>query len=376
MDKRFKTIIFIASVFLIFGVGSFYLFRKLRDKSFVDEDKINIVVSILPQKEFVKAVGGEAVNVTELIHPGESPATYSLTPQDLIAIENADIYFRIGHIPFELSNIEKLKEINPDLKIVDISPEIELRYFTDEHEHEEVDYKSKCEELGEYVDWLEDFSECATQSSTTMTQDWCESLGGKFSDCESACRHDEESFACIQVCVSVCKFNNNQEHSDIEIDPHVWLSSENVMKMVEQIYDVLAEHDTDNASYYKSNALNYFNQLKSLDSSLKETLGDVAESKFLVFHPSWGYFADDYGLKQVAIEADGKEPTVEQIQNIVDLIKSEEIKVIFVQSQFSTKTAESIASDTGAVVISIDPLAENYIENMSKVGETIKDSLE
>jgi zinc transport system substrate-binding protein len=98
-------------------------------------EKINVIVSILPQKDFVKAIGGDYVTVKELIPPGSSPATYELKPQDLIAIEEADIYFRIGYIPFEKANIENIKEANPSLNIVDTSENVNLRYFGEHEEH-------------------------------------------------------------------------------------------------------------------------------------------------------------------------------------------------------------------------------------------------
>ena len=90
-------------------------------------EKINVLVSILPQKEFVESIAGNKVNVMVLLPPNASPATYSLTSNDLIAIQKADIYFRIGLLPFEKAMESKLIELNPSLKIVNASSVINLR---------------------------------------------------------------------------------------------------------------------------------------------------------------------------------------------------------------------------------------------------------
>jgi zinc transport system substrate-binding protein len=94
----------------------------------------------------------------------------------------------------------------------------------------------------------------------------------------------------------------------------------------------------------------------------------------MVFHPAWGYFADDYGLEQVAIEQSGKEPTAEQLQNLIDMALEENIKVIFVQSQFDTDIAESIADEIGAIVVNINPLSEDYINNLRNIATTIAEN--
>ncbi|MFH1307136.1 MAG: zinc ABC transporter substrate-binding protein [Candidatus Micrarchaeota archaeon] len=267
------------------------------------DGKIRILVSILPQKEFVKSVGGDYVDVKELVPPGASPATYELKPADLIAIENAGIYFRIGHIPFEKAYIGKIESANPDLEVVDTSKNAELIYF-----------------------------------------------GGGSGEAHS---HDEG-----------------------RADPHIWLSPRRVAQQVEIIYKTLAEKDPEHEDYYRQNADEYIEKLKKLDEGLNKTFESMEGKKVLVFHPAWGYFCHDYGLEQIAIEPEGKEPTAKQLKNIIDIAKSEDIKVVFVQKQFSTTAASSVADEIGGVVVHIDPLAENYLESMQNVGEAISAGLE
>ena len=290
-----------------------------------DDGRIDVLVSILPQKEFVSSVGGEHVNVIELISPGASPATYELTPGDAVSIENSDIYFRIGHIPFEEAHAGRIASMNPDMLVIDTSEGITLREFKDseahshegeeEHGHEEEEHDHEDEEGEEHG-------------------------------------HDHEG-----------------------VDPHIWLSPNNVIIQVETIYETLAEYDPGNAAVYRQNADAYISRLKSLDTDLRITFSMVDTKKMMVFHPAWGYLADEYGFEQIAIENEGKEPTTQEIASIIDEAMEHDIKVVFVQSQFSTETAQSVAEQIGGAVVQIDPLAENYIENLGIVGEAISANL-
>ncbi len=286
-------------------------------------EDINAIVSILPQKEFVESVGGDHVSVKELIPPGSSPATYDLSPQDLAAIEEADIYFRIGHVPFEKANIDRIKSLNPDLVIIDTSESIPLRFFGEEGGHDQG-----------------------------------EAHGGGVGEHES---EDEGE--------------DKEAHHNEGADPHIWLSPNLVKLQVESIYVGLAEADPANANEYRANADTYIARLDSLDNELNAVFEGIGTNVLMVFHPAWGYFADAYGLEQIAIEQEGKEPTASQLQDLIDTARHEGVKVIFVQAQFDKSVAESITEEIGAVMIQIDPLAENYIENLESVGETISANL-
>jgi zinc transport system substrate-binding protein len=183
-------------------------------------------------------------------------------------------------------------------------------------------------------------------------------------------------------CVQVCSFeeHGDEEHEEDEhnhegVDPHIWLSPMQVKKQVDTIAQTLSEEDPENAQTYKKNADEFKKQLDELHFEIETKLSELKTDKLMVFHPAWGYFADEYGLKQIAIEQSGKEPSAEQLQNIIDEAKEENIKVIFVQSQFNKEIAESVAEEIGAIVVSIDPLSEDYVANLKNVATTISESL-
>lgn len=159
-------------------------------------------------------------------------------------------------------------------------------------------------------------------------------------------------------------------------DPHIWLSPKRVKVMIETIKDELIKLDPKNKLVYEQNAINFIEKLEEVDESIKYTLKEVNRQSFIVYHPSFGYFADEYGLIMMPIEENGKEATVKRLQEIIDYAKKEKIKVIFYQAEFDSNQAESIASEIEGEAIKVDPLAHNYIENLEKIAETFKNVLE
>ncbi|KAF5073604.1 High-affinity zinc uptake system binding-protein ZnuA [anaerobic digester metagenome] len=161
-------------------------------------------------------------------------------------------------------------------------------------------------------------------------------------------------------------------------DPHVWNSPRNAKVMVENIYEGLVEVDPENRDYYTKNRDVYLQELDKLDENITETLADDKGMNIMVYHPSWGYFCRDYGLNQISIEKEGKEPTSKNIAELVTLAKKDNVTVIFVSPQFSNASASVIADQIGGHVVSIDTMPENYLDNMYRVSgifaETVTDN--
>ena len=147
-------------------------------------------------------------------------------------------------------------------------------------------------------------------------------------------------------------------------DPHIWLSPLNARIMVENICSGLIEVDPVNEPYYIQNRDGYLRQLDELDEDISESLEGVESEAFMVLHPAWGYFAQDYGLEQIAIEVEGKEPSAKDIANLIDEALERNIEIVFASPQFNQQSAHTIADGIGGLVVSIDPLAEEYIPNM------------
>ncbi|ACZ61721.1 metal ABC transporter solute-binding protein, Zn/Mn family [Dehalococcoides mccartyi] len=150
-------------------------------------------------------------------------------------------------------------------------------------------------------------------------------------------------------------------------DPHIWLSPRNAIQMVKNITLGLMSLDPENQSYYAANRDAYLAKLGQLDNEITLALSHLYNRTFLVFHPAWVYFARDYNLEELSIEIEGKEPTPQQMIEIIDLAIQNNISIVFASPQFSSRSAESIASEIDGQVIMIDPLAQDYIKNMEFV---------
>jgi zinc transport system substrate-binding protein len=157
-------------------------------------------------------------------------------------------------------------------------------------------------------------------------------------------------------------------HNDDEQDPHVWTSPPLVRHMVGVIRDKLSALDPAHAAEFARNHDAFVAELDALDRDLHELLDPLPSRRFMVFHPAWGYFADTYGLTQVSIEREGKEPGARSLATLIDQAKRERIKVVFVQPQFDKRSATQVAQAIGGVVVAVDPLASDYIDNLRRVG--------
>jgi zinc transport system substrate-binding protein len=158
-------------------------------------------------------------------------------------------------------------------------------------------------------------------------------------------------------------------------DPHIWLSPRRAETEAKNIYSGFVEEDPANAGYYRRNLDHFIGRLKTLDSEIKGMFSGKKKKIFMVFHPSFAYFSNDYGLTEVPIENEGKEPTAKELKRLIDTAKADEIRTIFVSPEFSARSAEVIAGQIGAKVRILDPLAENYFENLKTIALAISGSM-
>ncbi|MBO8158226.1 zinc ABC transporter substrate-binding protein [Thermosyntropha sp.] len=286
MKKKTKILnAFLLLLIFIFQISG--CFREA-DKEEVPEIKnIKAFVSILPQAELVRKIGGEQVEVSVLIPPGTTPEDYELSSGQLKALSEADVYFMVGHLPFEKAWYEKIKSVNPDLLIVDTSRDINI----------------------------------------------------------------------------------------IDDNPHIWLSLKLACLQADNVCKALVRIDPENKSYYEENNKALKSELKSIDEKIAGKFAGLKNKIFITYHPAWTYFAQDYGLKEIAIEEHGKEPTPQDIARIIKIARENNVKTIFATPQHSTRSAEAIAREINGKVELIDPLPSNY-NYMLKVAEVLAQAME
>jgi len=152
-------------------------------------------------------------------------------------------------------------------------------------------------------------------------------------------------------------------------DPHIWLSPRLAKVQAVSIAQALIQADPAHAASYRANLRRFTAELDSLDQRLGQILKD--RPSFMTFHPAWGYLAHDYGLKQLAVEVEGKEPKPAQLKRLIDTARREGIRVVLIEPQFSDRAARIIASEVGAQVMSADALSADWAANLIKVAQAI-----
>jgi len=164
---------------------------------------------------------------------------------------------------------------------------------------------------------------------------------------------------------------SKEAHHD-ELDPHVWVNPNNVKDIVRNITQALIQQDQNGSDYYKKNLQAFLLELDKIDEKIKKILEKSPKnSAFMVFHPSWGYFAQQYGLRQIAVEIEGKEPKMRALVKLMKKAKKEQIRAIFTQPEFSDKSAKILANNLDIKVIKASPLADNWSENLIDLAKAI-----
>lgn len=156
------------------------------------------------------------------------------------------------------------------------------------------------------------------------------------------------------------------------LDPHTWLSPELAKMEAQKIMNALSSVDPSHKETYLTNYQMFINEIDSLQTKIKRMfLNCPHPTPFMVFHPSWGYFAKEFDLQQISIEIEGKEPSPREMVSILSIAKEKQIKTIFIQPQFSAQSAQQIAHEIGAQTAVANDLAENWAENLEHVAQMI-----
>ena len=282
--------------------------------SFLYASKPEISVSIVPQKYFLEKIVKDKFDINVMVKAGSSPHTYEPKTSQMKSLSNSKIYFYTG-IEFEKAWLDKFKKSAPNTLFIDSSANIQ-RIAMEEHSHEEEKTHDKH-------------------------------------------KHDK-------------KHDHEDEHDGL--DPHVWLDPVLVKIQAKNIYDAVVLIDASNKDFYTKNYEEFIQELDVLDVKIKEILAPYSQKAFMVFHPSWGYFASRYNLEQISIEIQGKEPKPNELIELVKDAKKHDIKIIFVSPQFSQKSANTIAQNIGGNVVAIDSLSEDWSNDLIKTANEIAKS--
>lgn len=314
-----------------------------KEQNTEENKKISVVATIFPQYDFVRQIAGDHVDLKMLLKPGEETHSYEPTPQDIIAIQNSDLFIYVGGE--NDAWVEDILESMPDngrktLKLVDCVDTVEEEHvegMKEErgHDHDEDDAEHE----------------------------------------EDEADHEEHG--------------QEETHSVHEIDEHVWTSPLNAVKIVEQIKEELCEIDSENAPDYEENAEAYVAQLKELDQEFQDVV-DHSKRKLMIFGDRFPfrYFAEAYGLDYYAAFsgcASDTEPSAATMAFLINKVQDENIKTVLKMELSNENIAKAIAEATNADVkefyschnLTAEQFAdgETYLSLMEKNVETLKEVL-
>ena len=313
-----------------------------------------VIASIAPVEYLAKAVGGDKIEVQSLAKGDVH--SYEPKPNDMKAVAKASLFIAAG-LEFEEAWIPRFKASAKNLVVV--QSDAKIAKLKEEHSgHEEHD-----EEHGEHKAKDDKHSGHAEHAAKDKHADH-KAKDDKHAGHAEHAKHDEKHEA----------HEEHDEEHEAHADPHVWLNPMLAITMARNISDALIDMDKANKDFYLKNFQKLMNDLLAFDESAKNELAGLKNRKFVVYHPAWGYFAAHYDLEQISIERNGKEPKIDEMASTVKMIKDENIKVIFADPNRSQKSAQVLASQTGAKVELLDPLGYNLLENLKIAVGAIKDA--
>jgi zinc transport system substrate-binding protein len=164
--------------------------------------------------------------------------------------------------------------------------------------------------------------------------------------------------------------DHHHDHDCSAADPHIWMSPKMMQVQVNLMAKSLQVVFPELKSAIEKNRALLQEQLETLDRDIHEILKNKKGEVVLVSHPSYGYFCREYGLVQVSIEFEGKDPTPKELYKLLEFAKKNHITTIFTQRQYSTKASELIAKEIDAKIVLLDPYSANYFESMRQIAHS------
>lgn len=159
----------------------------------------------------------------------------------------------------------------------------------------------------------------------------------------------------------------HHHHHHGMVDPHIWTSISGARVIAQNTYQAFIKLDPENQEIYQAGYQRLIEEIDSTEAEMKQLLQPLAGTAFIIYHPALTYFAREFGLKQLCIELDGKEPSPAQLKQLLETATQSDAKVVFVQQEFDQKNAELIAKETGCRLVTINPLSYNWHDEMIRL---------
>ncbi|WP_407643626.1 metal ABC transporter solute-binding protein, Zn/Mn family [Campylobacter portucalensis] len=323
-----------------------------------------VTTTILPTKYFVEQISGDTLDVVALVEKGADPHTYEPKPSQMKSVEKSQLHFEVG-MEFDEMWLPRLQKQFPNLEIVQTQNGIEKiamapHHHSHDHHHGQCPHHHDEDHMhNDGVEAMNDDNDHDHKECSHHHDHGHHHHHGDMAHHTHDMAHHMHNHHHGQ-----CPHHHGHHHSGL--DPHIWTDPILVKIQAKNIKDALVKKFPTNKEKYEKNYAKFIKVLDDFDQQTSKKLSNLKNNKFIVYHPSWGYFAKRYNLVQIPIEVEGKEPKPADLKELIEEAKEEDIKVIFVAPQFSKKSAKIIAKESGAKVVEIDQLPENWLKEMKK----------
>lgn len=334
---------------------------------------INVLVSIAPQKFFIEKIGGSHVQVTVLVPEGADPHNYSPAPSVMRSAATAELYFTTG-LDMENAWFQRIVPLTPQMKVARLEQIVQaVQPFpsTNTHEHPSGDIDTHATHMSEAAEHAKPNGH-SEQTERSFQRPLKHMEKEQHYKNHSSNGYDTEPP--VQTRHDTRHFHSLEQHSH---GAHIWLSPHAVFEMLPGIRSALIEARPELADVFTQNEAAFKTELIGLDTKIHDLFIGIPDNErvFLSFHPAWGNFAADYGLTEITIEMDGKEPGARRMAQIIAAAKQHKINTVFIEPQFSQNAASAVAAALSATIIKADPLAENWLNNIYSVAVSLAASM-
>ena len=295
-----------------------------------------VTVTIPPFAWFVEQIGGDDFTVNVLLPPGADHHIWEPLPAQISSLSGSEAFIMNGQLGFEHAWMDRFRQVNPNMKVLDLSRHIEL--------------------LGPR------HPSGIGVSAPPGTEPQSEGLGSKGFKSEGhgaeGVEHEEGD-------------HEDHGHAHGGPDPHYWMSPSAALIMARDVHDFLVGLNPASSEKYDSNLSVVNRKISEVDSLVRVALGPGPHPTVMIYHPALAYMGRDYGFEQVSFEDEGKSPSPARMKQLIDLARENEIKIIFIQAEYDVRNAESLSRETGARLVVINPMNSDWPEAVMEIARAV-----
>jgi len=290
-----------------------------------------VTVTIPPFAWFVEQIGGDDFTVNVLLPPGADHHIWEPLPAQISSLSGSEAFIMNGQLGFEHAWMDRFRQVNPNMKVLDLSRHIEL--------------------LGPR------HPSGIGVSAPPGAEPQSEGLRSEGLRSEGA-GHEEGD-------------HEDHGHAHGGPDPHYWMSPSAAFIMARDVHDFLVGLNPASSEKYDSNLYAINREISEVDSLVRVALGPGPHPTVMIYHPALAYMGRDYGFEQVSFEDEGKSPSPARMKQLIDLARENEIKIIFIQAEYDVRNAESLSRETGARLVVINPMNSDWPEAVMEIARAV-----